>query len=187
MDWFEKISPLILLIVWAILAAAANQKKKKVRSEQAAPTDRQPGKPVQPANQSDNPVETLMEKLRRGLEEISQEVSQSPADVGQNNTGERVERTSPPPLPESTDERVRRAEAQQGEKRKKLRQREKPKYVGTSEYAPIESLTRTGKTTTPVVSDAYTIDAVKKNLPSSDLRKGIIWLEILQPPVSLRD
>lgn len=189
MDWFESISPLLLLIVWAILAAAANQKKKQARREQA-PTSPQTGKPVQPQNQNDNPVETLMEKLRRGLQEISEEGTGRPSPGGpRSDPLEPKRRTSPPPLPESTEDRMRRAEEQQGEKRRQLRQREKPKYTRTPDYAPIETLTSTqDSATTSVLSDAYSIAAgVGKGLPSSDLQKGIIWMEILQPPVSLRD
>ncbi len=189
MDFFESITPLLLLIVWAILAAVANQKKKQARREQA-PTNPQTGKPVQPPNQDENPVETLMEKLRRGLEEISEEGTTQPLGDPRSDTREPKRRTSPPPIPESTEERMRRAEELQGDKRKQLRRREKPKYTGASEYAPIETLTPTQKsaTTIPAVSDAYSIAAdVRKRLPSSDLQQGIIWMEILQPPVSLRD
>lgn len=157
-DLIEILIPIIFFIIWTFSSLSANKKKKQQRP---APSDAGPQpSPQYPSPSSPPAGSNPMEDLKRTLEDIF-------SDMG----AEKTEPAKQLPVEKKTPEVVLRTDTPSMHKtrtfkEKKLQVKKKSEKVYDT-YAPQENITL--------------------RVSTEELRKTIVLMEILSPPVSLRD
>ncbi|MFW5774959.1 MAG: hypothetical protein ACOCW2_01600 [Chitinivibrionales bacterium] len=164
MDFFESLGPIILLIIWAIIAAQARKKKQEDESEQQAPN--QPSRPQREQKRGTSLLDTLrerMETLARELEGGSPTPEKQEEEKAKKTLATHDLSTQKTKINHDTTTAVFEP------------------LVGAVEVPPVSTTRQTG-----IVRRKTNRFISANDFRTEQLRKAIIWSEILQPPVSLR-
>jgi hypothetical protein len=180
---FEKILPIILLIVWSIAASQAQKKKKRKRSEESgdqgpkrpARTTERPARqqPQRPAAPRPKPV---FQDIRQTLQNVFDEL------------GEAVRQDLPSPAERKRPgRRQTKAERASGKTRIEKEEKRSSAEKRRPEEVELESMTAIPKELKPVdLEPRVEVGDFELRSPG-ELRRAVVWSEIIGKPVSLRD
>lgn len=169
MDFFESLGPIILLIIWSIIATQARKRKNREEQEQDQP---QPQQQQRRRPRDDHRGGSLLDTIRKKMETLAREL--------EGGTSEKQ--------PQEKKADIRRPLATHD------LSAEKPKIEHKIEPEIFE-LPKRGATILPAAQKPRQQTAVTRgkaryitadDFEKDKLRKAVIWSEILQPPVSLR-
>lgn len=176
--FFQTLSPLLIFLVWLIISALANSKKKQPAQN---PSQRIP----LPSESSDSsPKETgkqtgYSEEIRKTLETVFGEYTGKPEQETETKDTETYESTK---SPETTEEPV------SYERPLPQSSKEEVQATTVSEVKTYPSVILEQKTESASPVD-QTVEKERSTsiLSHDDLRKAILWSEILSPPLALRE
>jgi ElaB/YqjD/DUF883 family membrane-anchored ribosome-binding protein len=168
---FEALLPLILLIIWAILSARLKGKGRQDSGpEPVSPSD-DSGGPV-PERKSPPKGKSLFENLRETLDSVMQEMSQQADERG-------------PQAKQESKKSLKSAEEKRSERMARAERRRQEKGMDKDEF---EFLHHPSEPLKPSAPAAAKPRKETITLPDRDeLRKAVIWSEILGKPVALRE
>jgi hypothetical protein len=183
----EKLLPILFLVIWSIFASQARKKKK----QQAQRQGRQPERPSrttqrpprqEPQRPSGSKPKTLFQDLRKKLEEAFEELGE-PVRQGQSSTATRKQRTERPQKERPATKATRIEKTQ---KRRSTTKRTSLQDYGP-EVADLEAISRAPDKLAYGEQEA-TVDIEELGIHSPrQLRRAVIWSEIIGKPVSLRN
>jgi len=167
-DKLEGLLPILIFVIWAIISAvgAAGSKTKKRKSSQGQEQQQQRQAPAsQPSHST-----TISDELNRTLDVL---FGNKPADTGHRQTRSEQVRKAPPPV-------VNKKKTVQ-----KVSEKSSVKK-GASVADTIKSLERSAHLNRKIKSRSAERSAALTNFSADEAVRGVVWSEILQPPVSMR-
>ncbi|MCL2688630.1 MAG: hypothetical protein FWE57_02125 [Chitinispirillia bacterium] len=183
-DKLEGLLPILIFVIWAIISAvgAAGSKTKK-RGPQGQSQQQHPQQRQAPASQpshssrereSERPSTSISDELNRTLDVLFGNQS---ADKGQSRGQPRSEqvRKAPPPAPAHNKKRT----AQKVSDRSSMKK-------GTSAADTVKAIERSAQINRKAQSRSIERPAVSPDFSAAEAVKGVVWSEILQPPVAMR-
>lgn len=180
----EKLFPVLIFLIWIFITVVANSRKKGPLGKPIPPAERPSyGESQTPKKTDESGSPQISDDLKRTLETIFGESRSTEEEIPDSERYEQYEETEPELNPEPVKKNGESLEIQNSRESSVLEEQ-------AEIQRKFKEIEKSSAQAVPVVPSMQPIeegyDSSELILSHDELRKGIIWAEIIGPPVSMR-